>query len=133
MKLHILDLSPPELEKELQKWNIERYRSKQILHWIFKKNVCSFLEMSNMPKNLKELLQEKYREDDVQSILKRLNPRARKILSMRFGINHDHAYTFEEIGDVCNLTRERIRQIVKQSLDQLRAGISQKDIDALML
>lgn len=60
MRPHILDISPAELEKELQKWGIEKYRAKQILHWICKQYVCAFAEMNNIPKDMRELLEDKY-------------------------------------------------------------------------
>ncbi len=60
MKPHILDISPAELEKELQKRNIERYRAKQILHWICKQYVCAFSEMNNISKDMRELLEDTY-------------------------------------------------------------------------
>jgi RNA polymerase sigma factor (sigma-70 family) len=55
--------------------------------------------------------------EDALSILK---PREREILEMRFGISTDNPATLEEIGKHLNLTRERIRQIEKQSLEKIR-------------
>ncbi len=49
-----------------------------------------------------------------------LNPREREILKMRFGINYENPVTLDEIGKGLDLTRERVRQIEKRSLEKLR-------------
>jgi RNA polymerase primary sigma factor len=58
------------------------------------------------------------RTDD---LLATLRPRERKILEMRFGVGEQKKeHTLEEIGDVFDLTRERIRQVEAMSLEELR-------------
>jgi RNA polymerase primary sigma factor len=49
-----------------------------------------------------------------------LSPREREILKMRFGINYENPVTLDEIGKGLDLTRERVRQIEKRSLEKLR-------------
>ncbi len=56
----------------------------------------------------------------IEDALAILKPREREILEMRFGINTDNPATLEEIGKHLNLTRERIRQIEKQSLEKIK-------------
>jgi RNA polymerase primary sigma factor len=55
-----------------------------------------------------------------RQILKSLNPRERKILRMRYGIEQDSDRTLEEIGQSFGLSRERIRQLEVQALRKLR-------------
>jgi RNA polymerase primary sigma factor len=58
------------------------------------------------------------RTDD---LLATLGARERKILEMRFGVgDQKKEHTLEEIGNVFDLTRERIRQVEAISLDELR-------------
>ena len=52
--------------------------------------------------------------------LARLDPRARKILEMRFGLRGAEPRTLEDVGRHFGVTRERIRQIETKALGTLR-------------
>jgi RNA polymerase primary sigma factor len=54
------------------------------------------------------------------SLLKKLEPRAARILRFRFGLDGTPEKTLEEIGRKFGLTRERIRQLQNDALVQLR-------------
>jgi len=56
----------------------------------------------------------------VQKVLSTLNEREEKILRMRFGIGENHDHTLDEVGQVFELTRERIRQIEEKALRKLK-------------
>jgi len=56
----------------------------------------------------------------VNSAVGNLPSREAQILRMRYGLNGSKPHTFSEIGAFLNLSRERIRQIEKQTLDHLR-------------
>jgi RNA polymerase primary sigma factor len=69
-------------------------------------------------------------EDAAQSVsrtaaladcLDSLDDRQRTVLELRYGLDGGHARTLEEISVVFSVTRERIRQIEKQSLAKLAA------------
>lgn len=49
-----------------------------------------------------------------------LGPRQSVILSRRFGLGLEREYTLEEVGQMFNLTRERVRQIELKALRSLR-------------
>ena len=54
-----------------------------------------------------------------------INPggmRCATVLALRFGLFDGHQRTFEEVGDMLGVTRERIRQIEAKGLRYLRAG-----------
>jgi RNA polymerase primary sigma factor len=53
-------------------------------------------------------------------MLASLNPRAERILRMRFGIGMNTDHTLEEVGKKFSLTRERIRQIEAKALRKLK-------------
>ncbi len=61
-------------------------------------------------------LSEKLRE----ALKLHLNEREEKIIKLRFGIDHSGTFTLDEIGKMFDLTRERIRQIEKHSLNKLK-------------
>jgi RNA polymerase primary sigma factor len=52
--------------------------------------------------------------------LKTLTPREEKVIRMRFGIGEKDAHTLEEVGQLFEVTRERIRQIEAKALRKLR-------------
>ena len=52
--------------------------------------------------------------------LEALDPRERRILEMRFGLNDEDEHTLEQVGQVFHLSRERVRQIEKKALQRLR-------------
>jgi len=56
----------------------------------------------------------------MEEVLATLSPREARILSLRFGLGHERAYTLEEVGKKFGLTRERIRQIEGKALRRLR-------------
>ncbi len=56
----------------------------------------------------------------VDEVLSTLSPREARILRLRFGLDDNHPYTLEEVGDKFGLTRERIRQIEGKALRRLR-------------
>ena len=59
-------------------------------------------------------------KDKVHRMLSGLNEREEKIICMRFGIGYNKEHSLQEIGDMFNLTRERIRQIETKVLRKLR-------------
>jgi RNA polymerase sigma factor (sigma-70 family) len=57
---------------------------------------------------------------DLHTLLDFLNPREREILALRFGLHGDQPLTLDEVGQMFNVTRERIRQIEAKALTKLR-------------
>ncbi len=58
----------------------------------------------------------------IKDALSMLTPREEQILKMRFGIDFETTFTLDEIGKHFELTRERIRQIEKRSLEKLEGS-----------
>src|SRR5215470_8141875 len=67
-----------------------------------------------------ELVDRQLMADQLRSALDGLTPREATIMSMRFGLYDGNPHTLDEIGKALGLTRERIRQLEKQSLSRLR-------------
>src|SRR6056297_133829 len=59
-------------------------------------------------------------KQELNHALNTLDPREKKILKLYFGIGKERPATLEEIGDIFDLTRERIRQIKERALRKLR-------------
>ncbi|MBN1311474.1 MAG: sigma-70 family RNA polymerase sigma factor [Anaerolineae bacterium] len=58
--------------------------------------------------------------DILDRILSELVPREAQILRLRFGLEGGSPQTLEQIGQVLGLSRERIRQLERKALQQLR-------------
>lgn len=56
----------------------------------------------------------------VENVLATLTPREARIIRLRYGLDGNHPYTLEEVGNKFGLTRERIRQIEGKALKRLR-------------
>ena len=67
-----------------------------------------------------ELVDRQLMADQLRNALSALTPREATIMSMRFGLYDGNPHTLDEIGKALGLTRERIRQLEKQSLSKLR-------------
>lgn len=58
--------------------------------------------------------------EELKDVLGSLTPREQKVLELRFGLNDGRSRTLEEVGNVFDVTRERIRQIEAKALRKLR-------------
>merc|ERR1712170_226548 len=79
----------------------------------------------------KDIIEDKQREEQVgkedierlEVLMKTLDPKCRDILRKRFGLDNKGPMTLQEISNHVNLSRERVRQIIKESLEKLRNTI----------
>src|SRR5690625_665935 len=67
-----------------------------------------------------EVVDRQLMADQLRRALDDLEPREATIMSLRFGLMDGRPRTLDEIGKHLGLTRERIRQLEKQSLSKLR-------------
>ncbi|MDD5306791.1 MAG: sigma-70 family RNA polymerase sigma factor [Deltaproteobacteria bacterium] len=65
--------------------------------------------------------------DKMGAVLGTLTPIERSIITSRYGLADDNVRTLKEIGALCNLSRERVRQLQEQALRKMRDAL---DIDA---
>ncbi|MCS7280317.1 MAG: RNA polymerase sigma factor RpoD [Desulfobacterota bacterium] len=66
--------------------------------------------------------------EQIEKILATLSPREEKVIRMRFGIGEKQHYTLEEVGQIFEVTRERIRQIEAKALKKLKHPTRAKKI-----
>ena len=57
---------------------------------------------------------------DIKLVLKTVDEAEERVLRLYYGIENEHAKTLNEIGEIMNLSRERIRQIKNSGLRKLR-------------
>jgi RNA polymerase sigma factor (sigma-70 family) len=63
---------------------------------------------------------EEKKQETVEDMLQRLDPREREILRLRFGLDGGGERTLADVGKRVHLSKERIRQIEHQALQKLR-------------
>src|SRR2546429_5391926 len=74
-----------------------------------------------------ELLRDKNLLGEVDGLLEVLDPRERKIISQRFGLDGGRPKTLENVAKQFGITRERIRQLQNIALAKLRRALSKKE------
>jgi RNA polymerase primary sigma factor len=62
------------------------------------------------------------RGKELAGALEQLNPRMRRVLSLRFGLDGESPQTLEEVGNQLGITRERVRQLETRALRELRTA-----------
>jgi len=74
-----------------------------------------------------ELLRDKNLLGEVDGLLEVLDPREKKIISRRFGLDGGEPKTLEDVGKDFGITRERIRQLQNIALAKLRRALMLKE------
>jgi RNA polymerase primary sigma factor len=70
--------------------------------------------------------------DEVESLLRALDARERKVILLRFGLAGNEGHTLQEIGDSLGVSRERVRQIEVGALSKLRPAAQALGLAALL-
>ena len=63
-------------------------------------------------------------KDKIEEVISKLNDKEQEIIRLRFGLYYDKYYTLEEVGEIFNLTRERIRQIEGKAIKKLKRNFN---------
>lgn len=71
-------------------------------------------------------------QEQLEKVLITLKSREAEVIRLRFGINKPYPYTLEEVGNIFNITRERVRQIEAKALRKLRHPIRAKFLKGFM-
>ena len=69
-------------------------------------------------------------KNSVRRILGTLSEKERGIITLRYGLDNNEAMSLKEVGEVYNLTKERIRQIEKKVLGSLLQNDEVKELKA---
>ena len=67
-----------------------------------------------------ETTAQRSRSNELAHALAHLNPRMRRVLALRFGLDGETPQTLEEVGSGLGITRERVRQLESRALRELR-------------
>lgn len=88
-----------------------------------------FIEDSDYMSPEEEAMQSSLRSA-INDVLDTLSEKESEIIQYRFGLNGKNQMSLKEIGDIYNLTKERIRQIEKKALERLRHPSRSKYLEA---
>jgi RNA polymerase sigma factor (sigma-70 family) len=61
----------------------------------------------------------------IQSLLLTLSPRERAVIILRYGLNDGKIMSYEQISNVCGVSRERVRQIKNKAMQLLKQRASE--------
>ncbi|MCH5289047.1 MAG: RNA polymerase sigma factor RpoD/SigA [Treponema sp.] len=81
--------------------------------------VGDLMEDSRYVSPYEEMLNKEMRRD-IDETLDTLRPEEAHVLRMRFGLEGGKPMSLKEVGDTCNLTKERIRQIEKRAIVRMQ-------------
>jgi RNA polymerase primary sigma factor len=59
-------------------------------------------------------------KDQVDDVLRTLEPRERRVIQLRFGLTDGHQRALDEVARRLGTSRETVRQLERQALDKLR-------------
>ncbi|MEA5619534.1 RNA polymerase sigma factor, RpoD/SigA family [Cronbergia sp. UHCC 0137] len=57
---------------------------------------------------------------DLERLMGELTPQQKEVISLRFGLIDGQSLTLAKIGEILNISRERVRQIEREALNKLR-------------
>ncbi len=57
---------------------------------------------------------------NIQNLLHTLSPKQRDVITLRYGLNDGKTMTYEQIGNACGISRERVRQIKNKAMKLLK-------------
>ncbi len=67
-----------------------------------------------------EIVEREFLDETMEDVLASLTPQQARVLRMRFGIGMHREHTLKEAGAQLGVTREKVRQIEREALDELR-------------
>ncbi|MBQ5391811.1 MAG: RNA polymerase sigma factor RpoD/SigA [Spirochaetales bacterium] len=77
-----------------------------------------------------EVVMDEALKNSVHKILGTLSEKERGIITLRFGLDNNKALSLKEVGEIYNLTKERIRQIEKKVLSNLLENEEVRELKA---
>jgi RNA polymerase primary sigma factor len=93
--------------------------------------LIDIIESDELPNPDNGLMKESLKTE-IERALKSLTDREAEVIKLYFGLNREHSYTLEEIGERFNLTRERVRQIKEKAIRRLRHASRSKNLKSYL-
>ena len=90
----IRDLSQNDIRELVAELGQPAFRAKQLIEWVFEKNVCSFDDMTNLPKAFREQLKEAFAFDTPTELTKQVS----KDGSRKYLLEYHDGISVETVG-----------------------------------
>ncbi|MBI3846197.1 MAG: sigma-70 family RNA polymerase sigma factor [Planctomycetes bacterium] len=71
-------------------------------------------------------------KERIHEVLETLPVKEREILKLRYGLVDGFTYTLEEVGNIYNVTRERVRQIEAKAVKKLRLPMRREQLEGFV-
>jgi len=81
-------------------------------------------------RSAEDILMEKSLKEEINKALKTLSQKEQEIIEMRFGLNGAIPMSLKEIGELYNLTKERIRQIEKKAIERMKQPLHLQSLES---
>lgn len=103
-----------QLTLTLRKNSEERQLSKEAMQVALQSGARSLIGLPHHE------VENKQKEKAVSDMLETIAPRSKQILSLRFGLGGQEEHTLEEVAEIMDITRERVRQIEAKVFRHIR-------------
>jgi RNA polymerase primary sigma factor len=70
---------------------------------------------------------------ELEKVLSTLTAREERVIRLRFGIGGEQEHTFDQVGEILDLTRERVRQIENEAMRKMRQPSRSKRLKVFLL
>lgn len=98
------------------------YKSKYFVNGIQKEHILPYVEIPEdycIDDNSYDAIFDSNLKEIINDILAKLNKREREVIELRYGLNGMKTHTLEEVGNMYNVTRERVRQIESKAMKRI--------------
>ena len=69
-------------------------------------------------------------QKDIENVLGTLKPAEEKVIRLRYGLDGEKPMSLPQVGEECNLTKERIRQIEKTAICRMQHPVRARRLEA---
>ena len=135
-ELYIKTGKHPEVEEVARILGIKESEARRLHEFAVDATPLEYLQSSEeddgrgipeslQPRKIDQAIEQIDLDQQTQELMKQLTDRESNILRYRYGLVDGKAHTLEETGERFSLTRERIRQIEKDSMRRLRDYVTE--------
>ncbi|MGL5050331.1 MAG: sigma-70 family RNA polymerase sigma factor [Fusobacteriaceae bacterium] len=119
-----LSMSTVQIEKVMLEFQETVSLNTTISEDIYLQDTINFSDGSNLED---EILERMHRRK-TKEMLEHLSLREKQILTWRYGLDGCEIQTLDQIGKIFNITRERVRQIEKKTLQKLKTKYGEQRV-----